>query len=148
MTGIKKQLHRCMKLPCSTMIQPSGGKVFKNLSSKTVKQHDSTRRSEKQEAVRDFKHLPAVWASLDSKASLPGAASGKALLFATSLSGKFAVALEILGSVLEVTSVTLLVLYLLVLIFVYSGVEPAFCNLLFPTFINVLSVQCNVIDQL
>ena len=47
--------------------------------------------------------MPALWSSLDNIASWPGNASGKASLFMSSLNGEFAVALEILTSVLEVT---------------------------------------------
>ena len=69
-----------------------------------LKNHCATRWVEKQEAVRVFKQLlPALWMSLDDIASWPGNASGKALLFTSSLNGEFAVALHILTSVLEVT---------------------------------------------
>ena len=70
----------------------------------SLKQHCTTRWVEKQEAVRVFKQLlPAVCASLDDIVLWPGDASGKALLFSTSLNDAFVVALEVLVSVLEVT---------------------------------------------
>ena len=54
--------------------------------------------------MRVFKQLlPAVCASLDDIVLWPGDASGKALLFSTSLNDAFVVALEVLVSVLEVT---------------------------------------------
>ena len=68
------------------------------------KNYCATRWVEKQEAVRVFKQfLPAVWASLDEIASWPGNANGKASLFTAAFNSEFAVALEILTSVLEVT---------------------------------------------
>ena len=52
--------------------------------------------------MRVFKQLlPALWASLDNISSWPGDASGKALLFTTSLINEFSVVLEILVSVLD-----------------------------------------------